>query len=597
MPKELPVDKSNGTSLAFYGYQDFIRLIRVQNQAGMYKSFLEKVFGKRVSDNSQIKSRIEHLDFESTREDFIQLKDTLKAKPYTLLTKHLIGYSNSIKTLVRPQESNDTFTFPCLVEFEVKKLRNENSDVRINCFVNNSITYLDGESIVFTNRKYKISSTKKPVAANDLYSLLEDYKGYYFNIHIIAPYLKFKDYGKTKIDISDFIDELVEALRKAIEKEKRRYDSVTVKPPTQKDLAKRYMTEAFMLASSDSKYAVTARQIYYKLRELIGRAEWEKESTYNSFTQKWLTEWLDEHEEYESKVNFSDRGNFYIEGSQEGLGTANVRRFIDNANSRTDKFNVHGGLHDSIYIDDKNFGIQYKYDKVLYIEKTGFDSVFKAEKLDEKYNVLIVSGQGYASRAARRLLYDLQERGLKLYCLHDLDIDGVTIYNSMCKANDKFEYDLIMEDLGITVSDVDRYEIEPELVPATKTQKSKLAKLPHEYRNFFDNEEHHLRVELNAFSTEQLLEIIDDKFSGRSALPTIKISESLEFDNRTLREVAFMHIMKNKYNTLLENIDLGMDLSQYDGSLTLPEAKQHIPEIREIILGEYEKEILKLMLD
>jgi hypothetical protein len=40
-----------------------------------------------------------------------------------------------------------------------------------------------------------------------------------------------------------------------------------------------------------------------------------------------------------------------------------------------------------------------------------------------------------------------------------------------------------------------------------------------------------------------------------------------------------------------------VNLNKYDGLLTLPEAKQQIPKIKEIVLGEYEKEILKRMAD
>jgi hypothetical protein len=55
--------------------------------------------------------------------------------------------------------------------------------------------------------------------------------------------------------------------------------------------------------------------------------------------------------------------------------------------------------------------------------------------------------------------------------------------------------------------------------------------------------------------------------------------------------------MRDRYNNLLENLHLDVNLNKYDGLLTLMEAKRQIPEIKEIVLGEYEKEILKRMDD
>ncbi len=88
------------------------------------------------------------------------------------------------------------------------------------------------------------------------------------------------------------------------------------------------MDEAFALASSNGKYGITARQMYYKLRELIGDKDWETDSTYASFTQDWVTRWIDDHPEYEDKINFSDRGSFIVDGYSRGIGSVNVREFI-----------------------------------------------------------------------------------------------------------------------------------------------------------------------------------------------------------------------------------------------------------------------------
>lgn len=346
--------------------------------------------------------------------------------------------------------------------------------------------------------------------------------------------------------------------------------------------------DTFLMASSNGKYSITARQMYYKLRELARRENynWETDNTYYQFTQNWLTSWIEQNEEYEDKVNFSDRGNYYINGSQTGLGTANVRGFINTSDDAVNKFIVYGSITDNIYVEPK-FNIKYQYDKVLYIEKTGFDAVFKSEKLDDRYNLIIVSGQGFASRAARILLYHFQQQGLKLFCLHDLDISGVDIYSSMCKANDKFKFDLDMVNLGITPDDVDKYGIEPESVE--KADIVKLCSMDYEHKIFFDNGDKSRRVELNAFSTEQLLDIIDSKLRNANNLPTINLSSSLQLDSQALREVAFMQIVKEKYKSQLNKIDLPCDLGLYDGKYTVKEANRLIPDIQRKLIEEYKR--------
>lgn len=73
------------------------------------------------------------------------------------------------------------------------------------------------------------------------------------------------------------------------------------------------------------------------MREISGIEE--KKNTYADFTQNILTEWIDDNPEYEDKINFSDRGNFYVDGSQNGLGTANVRSFINSIGTAQNMLN------------------------------------------------------------------------------------------------------------------------------------------------------------------------------------------------------------------------------------------------------------------
>jgi hypothetical protein len=95
------------------------------------------------------------------------------------------------------------------------------------------------------------------------------------------------------------------------------------------------------------------------------------------------------------------------------------------------------------------------------------------------------------------------------------------------------------------------------------------------------------RVELNAFTTEQLLEIIDDKLSHRNNLPKLDVSKALKADLTKIKEFAFFKHVRNKYEILLSGIDIPVE-GLFDGGLmTYPEMMEHMPSI--------EKEIVKLV--
>ncbi len=588
------VNRSGNTSISFYdikAFKDYI--LKTQDGNITYKKFL-KMFGSRVSDASSIKGKIKDIDFNGNEfiEDFIKLKSLQNSKKYTILKSHMIELKYSLNTEIlmqRDKNTNEIKTYvPCIIEFEVEKVDLKNDKryyAECTCFINNTISYDDSWSIVFDEGFYDLGM-RTCHSSKNLTGLFENYNDYRFVFHFISPYFIFKDAGKTEIDITSIITDLTKELRKALAKEKKRYDSSIEKPIQNTDLLRPYMDDAFSLASTNGKYAITARQMWYKIREISGAPD----EAYTAFTQTVLTEWINNHPEYEDKINFANRGVFYIGDKQDGLGTANVRNFINNISKASNTFNCYGGVSDNVYIDD-NFNVEYKYDKVLYIEKTGFDAIFKAEKIGEKYNMMIVSGQGFSTRAAKTLLHEVHNRGLKLYCLHDLDISGIFILNSFKNTNIKFKYEIPIEDLGVTFEDVEKYGIEPEKVEIKEEESKKLSSLPYEYQHFFNAGTMYRRVELNAFTTEQMLEILDKKLSSTNNLPTINLEKSLNVDHNAIKQAAFMRLMADKYKEQLDKIHLPIDLSAYNGRYTVAMAKKEIPQIEKELIAQYQREI------
>ena len=581
-----PVDRSGNTNIAFYDLTLFKSFLGRQDGSRFYKGILQETFGTAIANKSTVKGKLEDIDINSPAfaEDFQALRRSQEKKQFTALKLHMTGLDRHFFTVDRKTG------IPYCVEFTVKKLPGKAEDLRCRCYVNNTVTYEDAISIRLSGlEKYCRVGSRKPLhhCSYNLRALLLSYLDYSFTLHFISPQLSYMDTGKVTFDISGIAKKLCEELTRAINREQRQYRAAEEKPPSKRELMRAYLPDAFKLASSGGKYSITARQLYYKVRELSGIDE--TENTYADFTQNILTEWLERNPAADEKVFFSDRGNFYIGTSQEGLGTGNVRKAIGTDGKSRNQFLTFGGLTENIYLQP-DFDIRYRYDKALYIEKTGFDNIFKAEHIADKHHMIIVSGQGFGTRAAKALLYHLQGQGLKLYCLHDLDYSGVSIINALRESNEKFPEPLQIEDLGITIEDVQRYKVTPERVNINPKDYAKIDQNRYtpQQQKFFFCPEFVQRVELNAFTTEQILEIIDRKLSKVDMLPRLKLSQAVSIDPERLKEVALMRLLKKRFGHLVAQMP-EPDIAGHDDILTVYEAQARTEGIINSILQDMEQ--------
>jgi hypothetical protein len=170
--------------------------------------------------------------------------------------------------------------------------------------------------------------------------------------------------------------------------------------------------------------------------------------------------------------------------------------------------------------------------------------------------------------------------------MHDLDAYGMVIYEAMRWANDKFKHDINIMDLGVTPADVKKYNIVPERIKAGKND---LSKLPLEYQEFFKNNKgHSQRVELNSFTTEQLLEIIDDKLKNTNCLPEVDISKVIQINLQKYKEFAVFQLVKSKYEKMLSGVSIDNieDIYPATTNMTYHVMVKLIPEIKRKILSK-----------
>ena len=102
---------------------------------------------------------------------------------------------------------------------------------------------------------------------------------------------------------------------------------------------------------------------------------------------------------------------------------------------------------------------------VLFIEKEGFNELFKAVKLAERYDLAIMSSKGQSLSRRARLVDDAMPRAdVPLLVLHDFDKAGLEIAQNLtavseaARESDRVRYefanDINVIDLGIRLTDV-----------------------------------------------------------------------------------------------------------------------------------------------
>ena len=154
---------------------------------------------------------------------------------------------------------------------------------------------------------------------------------------------------------------------------------------------------------------------------------------------------------------------------------------------------------------------------VLFCEKEGFDPLFKAVNLANRYDLMIISTKGVSVTAARKLIDEIcGGYGLPLFVLHDFDVAGFLILATLQRDTRRYQFSNAFEviDLGLRLADIAGLEREP--AAATKTSASLLRAQLAE-NGATDAEIDILlseRVELNAMTSDALIAMIERKLKA-----------------------------------------------------------------------------------
>jgi hypothetical protein len=279
---------------------------------------------------------------------------------------------------------------------------------------------------------------------------------------------------------------------------------------TQKEAAWEILEEAYLAASGGGTLPAMARQIYYQARPKIMAMTDDKELAYGYFSQTLLPDYIEEHG-VDWNVVYDARGHFEEPHTNRriGCGTIEVGNYL-HAMSEKPTIVPPEFSNASVEVIGPSGGIS----GVLFCEKEGFNPLFKAVNLANRYDLMIISTKGVSVTAARLLIDEVcGDNDLPLFVLHDFDVAGFMILGTLQRDTRRYQFSNAIEvvDLGLRLADIVSLEREP--AAATKTSEANLREQLAE--NGASDAEIaillHERVELNAMASDDLIAMIERK--------------------------------------------------------------------------------------
>lgn len=288
------------------------------------------------------------------------------------------------------------------------------------------------------------------------------------------------------------------------------------------DVADQILPKAYQHASGDGQYSVAKRQLYYACREDFRKATG-RELEYGYFANTLLTQYLNRHEDetYNWKITADPRGTLIISNAGHDVripcGTIQIAEHLLEANLPVDPFNV----VEQLQTQWPSLAPNQRYQGVLYIEKEGFGPVLQEARMAERFDLAILSCKGQSVVAARRFVDQVcaEGEGVPLFVVHDFDKAGFEISQRLTQVSDwaresdrvtyEFENEINVTDLGLRLEDVEKYDLAHEEV-AFKGRFAKDSICTKAEKEYLKS---HRRVELNAFTSPELIEWLEAKLT------------------------------------------------------------------------------------
>ena len=380
-------------------------------------------------------------------------------------------------------------------------------------------------------------------------------------VHLACPRLDFTDRGKSKLHLpSDMNAALIKAVKsvtkeftaskKKADRDDRLHDRQLDEMRktrdraklTVKDAAFQVMEEAYMEASTNGSLPATARQIMYKARPMIiqltGKTKpWAKDSY---FTQTLLPDFKKANPKLTANwdVIYDARGKLIEPHTDKrvDIGTLEVRRYVDAWSGN--------GVRDDISMIHLPFSVPTsgpvnRYRFALFVEKEGFNELFKSVNLASRYDLAIMSTKGMSVTASRELVAKMSEKGVVILVLRDFDKDGFSIVHTLRTDTRRYQFKTPpnVVDLGLRLEDVQDMSLESEEVaydsvvnPKVKLLKSGATEEECSFlvQSGYPRNWKGKRVELNAMDSGQFVEWLEGKLKEHGVEKVVPGQEILD---------------------------------------------------------------------
>lgn len=328
-------------------------------------------------------------------------------------------------------------------------------------------------------------------------------------IGITTPYMPKTSEGKSP-DLLYFRSDIEKVIKKAVKKATLAANASTIKSESHKKIVRANLKDAIQKTSGKGQYKFTQRMLYYAMREIVAKAG-TKGLTYQNFT-KIISNYENEIGHDLPGMIRDDRGSVYHPHTHETmpLGSVTVEGYQPP---------------------------DWTFNKVLYIEKEGFFQILQDEMWPERHDCALLTSKGQATRAAKDLIDGLKDskENVIVFCIHDGDAAGTMIYqalNDETVARGKRNIEVI--NLGLEPWEGIEMELQPEPVKYEKVQpvaryvKDESEDESEDWADWLQTN----RIELNAMTTPQFLEWLDNKMAeydqGKVIPPENVIESELE---------------------------------------------------------------------
>jgi hypothetical protein len=322
-------------------------------------------------------------------------------------------------------------------------------------------------------------------------------------VNVTTPYCPITSDGKAP-DLKPFVDGILNAIAAAMRKAQRA--APKNKRTSQKNVVLDNLDDGIAAASGDGQYRFNERQIFYQLRPVV-LDETGQELLISNF-KRIITDYEADHGEIPGMYR-EPRGSIYHPHRDEdiALGTLTVEEYERPI---------------------------WTFNKVLYVEKEGFSEALKADGWPERHDCALMSSKGFTTRAARDLVDKLAEHNepVTIFCVHDADAYGTMIYQTFQEETKARGARLIqIANIGLEPWEALGLGLEVETLPPGDKRKAVadyMLQCPDGERWEEWLQTH--RVELNAMTTPEFIEWLDDKMEAHGVGKLIPPSAVLTAD-------------------------------------------------------------------